>query len=387
MRNKPRLAFYCQHLLGVGHLTRSFAIANGLVRDFDLVFIQGGPDIGRKPVDAIRLIELTPLQMRESDSSLYDPKNEISVEDVFQQRAKLLSEIAEEAFDFLVIELFPFGRKKFKAEILPFIQQMRDRNPNLKVICSLRDILVEKDDYKKRDPKIAQLVNEYFDFVFVHSDPKVLALDATFSEAAAIQSKTIYTGFVTEKRQSFPKAENSKQILVSQGGGVVGRELLEAFAALVEPMSDYQFLFSLGPNAPKDLRARLCEIAGNSTNYRVVDFLHNFEEELSRSCLSASLSGYNTVMNLLNCRIPALVYPYLANREQSLRAQAIAKYGYLSVLSSGDLRPEVLRSRVEFQLEKSYPESDLQITGVENTAELLKSMQKEVRDAELLPSL
>ena len=44
MKNsKPALLFYCQHSIGMGHLTRSFALAAALAQDFRIVFLNGGP--------------------------------------------------------------------------------------------------------------------------------------------------------------------------------------------------------------------------------------------------------------------------------------------------------------------------------------------------------
>ena len=38
----PTLLFYCQHSLGIGHLTRSFALAAALAQRFRVVFLNGG---------------------------------------------------------------------------------------------------------------------------------------------------------------------------------------------------------------------------------------------------------------------------------------------------------------------------------------------------------
>jgi len=43
MSARPRLLFYCQHSLGMGHLIRSFSIADGLAKHFEVVFLNGGP--------------------------------------------------------------------------------------------------------------------------------------------------------------------------------------------------------------------------------------------------------------------------------------------------------------------------------------------------------
>ena len=37
-----KVMFYCQHILGMGHLIRSVEIVKGLIPDFQICFINGG---------------------------------------------------------------------------------------------------------------------------------------------------------------------------------------------------------------------------------------------------------------------------------------------------------------------------------------------------------
>ena len=109
------IVFYCQHLLGVGHLTRSLAICSSLSEKFKTTFIQGGPDVGKTLNSSnFNHIYLPPLLMREDNSQLYDPAEKNSVEELFDKRKSLLETQAKSKIDCLIIELFPFGRNKFK---------------------------------------------------------------------------------------------------------------------------------------------------------------------------------------------------------------------------------------------------------------------------------
>ena len=42
MTNRPAVLFYCQHSLGMGHLMRSFALADRLAERFRVVLLNGG---------------------------------------------------------------------------------------------------------------------------------------------------------------------------------------------------------------------------------------------------------------------------------------------------------------------------------------------------------
>ncbi len=61
---RETLLFYCQHSLGIGHLTRSFALARALRERFRVVFLNGGrlPD-GISVPDGVECIDLPPLGM------------------------------------------------------------------------------------------------------------------------------------------------------------------------------------------------------------------------------------------------------------------------------------------------------------------------------------
>ncbi len=63
---KPRLLFYCQHSLGLGHFVRSLALVEALATRFDVVFFNGGPvPMAMDLPSAVRFVHLPPLRMEE----------------------------------------------------------------------------------------------------------------------------------------------------------------------------------------------------------------------------------------------------------------------------------------------------------------------------------
>lgn len=383
---KPRVLFYCQHLLGIGHLTRSLAICAELVRDCEVHFIQGGPDVGHAfnhPVFKHANFQrhaIPALMMDETTSALYDPVGSLSPEELLAKRRVALENItALTSFDAVLTELFPFGRNKLRSEILDLVKRVKVCNPRAFVACSVRDILVEKDDDGARARKSAALVNAHYDAVYVHSDPAVVTFDETFSEAGAIRAKIVYTGFVSEsgRCRHWPTTLRQPQVLVSQGGGIVGGELLIAAAEAACEWPNLTFYLVPGPNAPAELRAHLTRLTAEAesgirpANIRIGAFTADFEEELARSRLSLSLAGYNTVMNLLSTRTPALVLPYLANHEQSFRARKLEALGLLKIITPSDLSVTRLTRLVREQLASEPPEMEIDLQGARHTAEHL----------------
>ena len=163
------------------------------------------------------------------------------------------------------------------------------------------------------------LFQQHFDGLLVNSDPDVLRLEETFSLAPEIEDRTVYTGFVTAGPAPV-RLRSKRRILISIGGGSFANELPEAMIGVAGRLARYEFAFIPGPFTPTPLLARLRRERRPQGNIRVLRFQGDFQEALSRCRLSVSLGGYNTVMDLLNTRTPALVYPYRADREQLTRA-------------------------------------------------------------------
>ena len=70
----------------------------------------------------------------------------------------------------------------------------------------------------------------------------------------------------------------------------------------------------------------------------------DFRALLSRAALSISQGGYNTLMDVLSARCPAVIVPFAggAESEQSFRAAEFARRGLISVIAEADLSPRVL---------------------------------------------
>src|SRR2546427_786433 len=102
-----KVMFYCQHVLGIGHLVRSTEIARALSRDSD-VTCGGGGALGvvfLSPA-GVKLVQLPPLQTDADFGALENCGSEQTVEEVQElRRAHLLGLFDEIRPDALVIEL------------------------------------------------------------------------------------------------------------------------------------------------------------------------------------------------------------------------------------------------------------------------------------------
>jgi predicted glycosyltransferase len=299
----------------------------------------------------------------------------------WERRQRLWAFFETETPDLFLIELYPFGRRAFRLEIDPVLEAVADgRLPRCRVVCSVRDILVEKAVPEKREARTVRVLNCFFDGVLIHADPKLVRLEETFSRLGEIRIPLTYTGFITPMppadareriRSELGLAPADRLIVVSAGGGRVGMPLLEAaVAALRHPDRPGKTVLQVftGPFLPEGDFERLKHAAG--PDVAVARFTPEFLSYLAAADLSISMAGYNTTMNLLAARVPALVWPFRQNREQRLRSERLEALGALKLLQDRDLDPMRLADRVSRLLERpERPETCVDLNGAQATAQ------------------
>ena len=78
-------------------------------------------------------------------------------------------------------------------------------------------------------------------------------------------------------------------------------------------------------------------------------------------------------LNILSAGVPALVWPFAANREQRLRAERLAERGALKLLNDQDLHPEDLARIVRETLARAGSSKiDIDLNGAAHTVEWLE---------------
>ena len=161
---------YCQHVLGIGHFFRSMEIARALHRH-EVVFVEGGEPLAGYLAPAHVRRAFPPPLMMDADFQLGETA-EGEVEVIRDRRRRRLRELFRQFQpDAYIIELFPFGRKSFRGELLPILKLIREDRMDTKVICSLRDILVEKQDQEAYEERVVKTLNENFHLLLVHCRP------------------------------------------------------------------------------------------------------------------------------------------------------------------------------------------------------------------------
>jgi predicted glycosyltransferase len=364
-----KILFFCQNLLGLGHFVRTSEILLHLQGRAKTCLVFGGQLADGLDMTAAAS-SITLPALRREDGELKVVGTDMALEQVQEfRRQRLLEAFRQFDPDVVVFEGFPFAKKVLAFELIPLLKEISRQEMKPAVFCSIREIVLAKErkaekakKTKKNEKAICKLMNKYFDGLLVHSDPRVLRLDERFSRLDRLNCPVHYTGFVV---QSFPDtppdAELSEQgptILVSVGGGRLGRSLLEgilATAPLLASRIPHRLLVFTGPFLSDEEYARFAERAGAVPNLVVRRYTPSLLHHMVRADLSISLCGYNTAMNVLRANVRSMVLPSLKDLEQPLRAERFAEHGILEVLKPADLAPSIFADRIVAALARPKP--------------------------------
>ena len=364
----------------MGHLFRSVELARAF-SDHHVILIAGGREVDVELPEHVTLVRLPGLYMDEQFTALMAEDAGRSVEFIQQQRKEILISLFEQHRpDVFMVELYPFGRTAFGFELQPLLDEIRrSRFGDVKVICSLRDILVEKKNQQVYEERVLNLLHTYFDLLLVHSDDQLLPLDETFSRVGDIRIPTVYTGFVSPKanpaagrqmRRELGIGTDEKLIVVSAGGGRSGYALLncilEAYPLMAQTDPIRIEMFAGPFREPEEFKKLTAKAV---SGIRIRYYTKRFLDYLSAADLSVSLAGYNTCMNLMAARVPALIYPYSKQQEQPLRVAKINQFIPMQILRDKDIEPVHLSGYIHKMLGEPRPSGTVPVNlnGAEQT--------------------
>jgi predicted glycosyltransferase len=380
-----KVLFYCQYVLGMGHLFRSLSLLRAF-NNHAVTLVAGGQPVDVIIPDHIGLKRLPALIMDEKFTRLIatEPGGDVSALR-YRRKQQLFEWVDELRPDLFITELYPFGRRLFGFELDPILGAIREgRFGACKAVCSLRDVLVEKRDPLAFEDRVLDKLNNLYDLLLIHSDPAMQSLEETFGRTEAIEIPIHYTGFVTPpaRPEAGPRlrtelgiSANQKLVVASAGGGRTGYPLLKSvIRAVAERTNDEAIVLHVfsGPfmdaDAYTDLHADL------PPGVHVRRFTRRFADYLAAADLSISMAGYNTCMNLLVNPLPALLYPYSRQQEQPIRAHKLQSILPLRVLTDADLDPRRLQHHIIQMLTTPPPRQPLQLNldGAHNSVRMLE---------------
>jgi predicted glycosyltransferase len=394
------ILFYCQHLLGLGHLERAARLARALGRAGEpVVFVQGGrpePEVDLGGAEVVALPPLVAANAAASGISLPDGRRPGPGE-LADRRDRLLACLRSHDPSVVLIELFPFGRHALTFELGPLLLAVEDDRARRgaaapRVAVSLRDVLVAKSNQAWFELAAVAVARQWTDRVLVHGSPDAIPLGRTLALAERLGERLVYTGYLGpdgDRSAGTPHGE----IVISAGGGQVGGPLFRAALAawsLTTAARQRPWRLVTGPYFPDAARGELDRQAGRLPSRAghpavvVEAYRPDLGAHLGGAALSVSQAGYNTVLELVAHRVRALVIPYEGSGdEQPLRAGLLAARGLLAIVPEAELTPARLAEAMDTALERpGFPAPvHIDLQGAARSVEILGELAAGVRAA------
>ncbi len=394
MSTRADVLLYVQHLLGIGHIRRAAVLARAFRRaGLKVVFVTGGLPVGGLGLDGVEVVQLPPARSLDDSFAVILDEHDRPIDEAWMARRRdLLLDVYRRCRPRVVmVELYPFGRRKMRFELDPLIETARADTPPAIIACSLRDIV----NRPERAEKTAWMVDRFtrqFDIVYMHGDPRFFRLEDSFPESEAVARRLHYTGYVTEAGEAIAAARASAdttgrgEVIVSAGGGAVGAAVLRT-ALAARPLwvaAEATWRMLIGPNMPQ---AEFQAIAAMAPQGVIVERARpDFAALLSRAKLSISQGGYNTLMEVLASGVPGVVVPFAggSETEQTQRARVLAERDLITLVDESSLSPQSLAEGIARALAQGGApkagaggKTPFRLNGAEETARHLTAWLKE----------
>lgn len=370
-----RALIHVNHLLGSGHFVRAAALGRALAeRGVRVVLATGNTPPPTADVTGVEVVPLPPLRSRDARFTGLVGEDGLEVDDAWRdaRRDTLLALAEAVAPQILLTETFPFGRRALSFELLPLVEHLGARGAL--IASSVRDILVGKDD-RSKERWMADTARRLYDRVLVHSDPAIVRLEDSFPFAGDVADLLRYTGYVYEPRgEEPPPGEGVDEVVVSCGGGPVGRRLLEAAIAaraLSRRAGDAHWRLLVGHGHGAAVARGLAAAAGSG--FAVEAARPDFPRLLARARLSVSQAGYNTALDVLAAGRPAVMVPFAegSETEQTTRARLFEAHGVAIALAEDRLDGRALAEACDTALTAPPRRLAIGLDGAAASAEIL----------------
>jgi predicted glycosyltransferase len=379
-----RVLFWVQQLLGSGHVKRAATLAGAMAeRGLEVTLAAGGvpmaspvPGLDPGPMPhGVEVIQLPAIRANDlSFAQLVDAAGRPVDEPLWQERqARLQSLLALRRPQVLITEMFPFGRRAFRRELLPLLDAAAAMRPRPWRLCSVRDILVRKPT-RQSYAWMRDLALAHYDRILVHTDPQLIPFGLTFPFAADLSDRLIDTGYVVDPGAAPAERSDPPEVLVSAGGGRVGAALLDAAieARGLTSLAHAPWRLVAGGQLAADrfdaLKARLPQ-------GMVLDrHRGDFDALLANSLLSVSQAGYNTVVEGLRLGKPMVLVPFetATETEQRIRAERLAELGLAEAVWESELAASSLARAIDAAYRRPVSASPaLDLNGAATTARLV----------------
>lgn len=365
-----RILFYSHDSYGLGHVTRTIAVAERLLRDSRVssgLILTGAPRAHYftypRRCDYVKLPSVT----KTADGRYVSREIEMTLPETVRLRGRLILEAALSFQpDVFIADHSPGG---LGGEILPTLEALGRAPRTVVRILGMRDILDEPAAVReawRRDGTL-EVLRRCYDLLLVYGQRDFFDPIHEYSMPSEIAAKMVFTGYVDRGGRRRDKAgiklrfapRTGRLVVVTVGGGGDGNLLLRSFMQAYEQLgaqAPFEAILVTGPLMSPGKRRRFFDWSARLDGISVLEYCGDMPALYGASDYVVSMGGYNTVCELAQAGARTLIVPRVSPRkEQWIRARRLAERGMVSVLSPEEAVPDRLLRAVMEGLEGPRP--------------------------------
>ena len=386
-----RALFITNECAGLGHLRRTINLARAVTEgdpDATALIVTGSAALGSfvlpARVDTVKL----PVFRREADGTLYAAMLGVDMPMIESMRSEILRSAAA-AFDpdVVVVDKTPLG---LRDELVPMLELLRERG-RARIVLGLRNV---EDDPERvraawRESDLLSAVERYYDCAVVYGPDNTTGDALSCLDGVKMPVPVTHVGFVGNSPATIaPDDLPSGYLLVTVGGGSDGHEMIDAVldAEQHAPL-DFPIVVITGPLMSATEVTRLSNRC-DGDHIRLFDFRHDMANVVAGARGVVTMGGYNTISEVLQTGVPALVIPRVRpSEEQLIRANDFVSLGLADMLHPDMITPDRMWHAVHQMMQRPRrPIDRTDYRGAERTAELLVELANERDDPFLAAS-
>ena len=370
-----RILIYCHDIFGLGHLSRSLAIAHGITNHYpqaSVLILTGSPVAGNfRFGDRVEFIRI-PGVVRPVGKNFEPRKLQIGIKEVFAIRSALIEQTAEK-FDphLFLVDTKPTG---LDDEILPALELLRKKG--CKLILGLRDIMDGSQALSSEWNALGviPLLEDVYDQIWVYGLKEYHDTLQGLDLPPHIMDKVVYTGYFRrqlplegEIGEPATQLPAGPYIVASPGGGGDGDGLIDWVIKAYESDPDLHVnaLLVFGPFMPEEMQRRFHSRVINLERVKAITFDSGFATLLDGAIGVVSMGGYNSFCEILSFGKNAIIVPRRAPKlEQEIRGQRAEELGLVRMLIDDEKRDPAMMADAIRNLASLKPPSELPLEGM-----------------------
>jgi predicted glycosyltransferase len=362
-----RIAIYSQDGFGLGHMQRTCSIAWEIyrLREEASILTFSDSQLGQFfPISPHHDYIKLPSIAKDGPGNWKATHLSMSFPEILHLRKQLISHVLlNYAPDIFLVDHMPHGAM---GELLPALEAIKHSRIHTQVVLGLRDILDSPEVTIERwkVEGAYDVIERYYARILVFGMQDVYDVSEKYQIPERESKKVFYCGYVTNlatasnaqlvrARYLTNQPADARLIVVMAGGGADAYPMMSTLIdALPAVLEDEQCVVAVvtGPFMPAELIADLNRRAAQLPIY-MLESVNDSLSYISAADLVISMAGYNTTVEILRMKTPAILIPRAGpSAEQRTRAGLFSKRHWVDMIDPDDLTSEILAQRISYHL-------------------------------------